>query len=65
MSMNLKTSVFRPTSKRIGNHYSYPYNEKTKLNKLRISDFLRYTKEMRLQDRLHSRKLKSQVYPES
>lgn len=62
--MNLKTSVLSPTCKIIGNHYSYSYNEKTKLDKLKISDFLRHTKEMRLQVKLCSQKLKSQVHPE-
>lgn len=64
MSMDLKTSVFSPTYKMIGNHYSYPYNEKAKLDKLKFSEFLRHTKEMSLQGKLHSQKLKSLLYPE-
>lgn len=48
----------------IGNHYSYPYNEKAKLDKLKFTEFLRHTKEMRLQDKLHSQKPKSLLYPE-
>ena len=36
MPLNVKTSVFSPTYKIIGNHYSYSYNEKAKLDKLKI-----------------------------
>lgn len=49
--MNLKTLVFSSTCKMIGNHYSFPYNEKTKPDKLKISDFLGHTRELRLQDK--------------